>query len=66
MRNSPADHVTEGQARRAARKAGFTVRKLSRDQFMLIQPDNNAVITQGELTAAEVVTYCGILSAVGY
>jgi hypothetical protein len=29
---------------------------------VLIQPENDAVITQGELTAAEVVTYCGILS----
>jgi hypothetical protein len=31
--------------------------------FILIQPENNAMVSR-ELTAEEVVTYCGILSAI--
>jgi hypothetical protein len=58
---SPA--FTERHARRAARDAGLIAQKLrSWSGFILIQPENNVVVAR-ELTAEEVVTYCGILSA---
>jgi len=63
MRSSPDHPTIEGQARKAAHKAGLIARKLSRDEFMLIQPENNVVVAQRGLTAAEVVTYCAMLSA---
>jgi hypothetical protein len=61
MSRSPA--FTERQARKAARDAGLIAQKLRPwDGFILIQPENNMMVAR-ELTAEEVVTYCGILSA---
>ena len=62
MSRSPA--FTERHARRAARDAGLIAQKLRPwAGFILIQPENNAMVSR-ELTAEEVVTYCGILSAI--
>jgi hypothetical protein len=60
MSRSPA--FTERQARQAARDAGLIAKKLHPRGFILIQPENNMMVAR-ELTAEEVVTYCGILSA---
>jgi hypothetical protein len=46
MRSSPDPRIAERHARKAARIAGLITRKLSRDKFMLIQPENNTVVTQ--------------------
>jgi hypothetical protein len=61
MSSSPA--FTKRDARKAAREAGLVAQESGAgDGFMLIQPANSAVVAR-ELTAAEVVTYCEILSA---
>jgi hypothetical protein len=55
---------TERQARQAARDAGLIAQKLRPwGGFILIQPENNMMAAR-ELTAEEVVTYRGILSAI--